>query len=89
MTDHDTLTLESADPQDLVDILCGLTALGSYSANVGLDDQADRIDSLRSRLIVENREIAEALVLLDDVGATAVGDEELVEGVRSVLRGDD
>lgn len=84
------LTLEAADEQDLADVISGLTVIGSYSASAGLDSDADRINSIRRRLILENRELAESLIH-GDVVATGTDPESFHDGIREILdesRGD-
>lgn len=83
------LTLEAADPQDLADILAALTVVGHYASDAGLDESKERIRSLRKRLVLENREHAEALVVMDELGLVAVDDADLMIGVRNIIRGDD
>jgi uncharacterized protein YuzB (UPF0349 family) len=80
----ESLELADADEQDLTDIVCGLTAIGGYCANAGLDDDADRIQSLRKRLIIENPEIAYAIVE-GDVVSSGVDPEEFKDGIKEIL----
>lgn len=78
------VVLQDADPQDLADVICGLTVIGQYSANAGLDDDASRINALRRRLILENRAVAEAL-LEADVTTTGTDPEGFMDGIAEIL----
>lgn len=81
------LTLADGDPQDLADLVCGLTAIGGYSAKAGLDDDAERIDHLRRRLVLENRDLAEAMLAADYV-TTGADPESFEQGIRDILDGE-
>lgn len=83
----DDLSLDGGDAQDLADIICGLTVIGAYSANAGLDADADRIASLRRRLILENRELAEAMLDADPI-TTGTDPQGFTEGIREILEAD-
>lgn len=84
----DALRLEAADPQDLADLLCGLTALGGYAAAAGFDDDADRIETLRRRLIIENEALARHMLAAEYV-TTGADPDAFIEGVREIVDGDD
>lgn len=78
------LTLDDADPQDLADVICGLTAIGGYSAQAGLDDDAARIGLLRRRLVIENEDLARDLLASDYV-TTGADPAEFEQGIRDIL----
>lgn len=81
---NDNLDVMDADEQDLTDIICGLTAIGGYCANAGLDDDAARIESLRKRVIIENPELAYAIID-GEVTSSGVDPESFKDGIREVL----
>lgn len=78
------LTLDSADPQDLADVVCGLTVIGAYSRSAGLDEDADRVNILRRRVVLENEDLSRAL-LDADIVTTGVDSNAVVEGIREIL----
>lgn len=80
----DDLNLDAADAQDLTDLISGLTAIGGYAAQAGLGDDASRIASLRRRLIIENRELAETLLAADPV-TTGADAESFKTGIQDIL----
>ena len=79
-----TLDLTDADEQDLTDIICGLTAIGGYCSNAGLDEDADRIKSLRKRVIIENPELAYRIAD-GEVTTSGVDPESFKDGIREIL----
>lgn len=79
------IILEDADAQDFLDVVCGLTVLGAYSSNAALEEDADRFRSLRRRIIVENREVARAVVDAEDFITTGVDPNTTIEGIRQIL----
>lgn len=81
---NDNLDLMDADEQDLTDIIGGLTAIGGYCANAGLDDDAARIESLRKRVIIENPELAYRIAD-GEVTTSGVDPESFKDGICEVL----
>lgn len=79
-----TLELTDADEQDLTDIICGLTAIGGYCSDAGMDEDADRIKSIRKRVIIENRELAYAIID-GEVTLSGVDPEGFKDGIREIL----
>lgn len=78
------LALDGADPQDLADVVCGLTAIGGYVASAGLGDDAERIKHLRRRLIIENGDLARDLLASDYV-TTGADPQEFEQGIQDIL----
>lgn len=80
------LTLDAADPQDLADVVCGLTAIGGYVSSAGMDEDAERIKHLRRRIVIENADLARTMLSSEYV-TTGANPQEFEEGVRDILDG--
>lgn len=82
------LTLEAADEQDLADLLCGLTAIGQYLNSAGMNDDVERIQFLRRRLIRENEALSEDMLDAEPI-TSGVDPTSFLDGIEDILKSEE